>query len=253
MKFGFDNSYVFLNGNKHGLITNLSTDAFTSEDFTILANISPDYDKMDELLKDNNWVHQMIVGKNGKHIGLCFTGFVDDSKNIHYHLSFEWWQNPSKEENKNPDQDEVQSIQIKLERDEKNIPVKLVKFNNKFELNVNDSVKTKQYTNIIDYSTSFLWLGCANRIHKTLEETKEFGSIYYGSINKIHIQEGLLLTKDVELFYSDFETFCHFFGTNNGVKAYFSSDFSQISLYKIKDHSNNGNHALLFSSEWLDL
>lgn len=252
MKLNKDKSYIFLNGNKHGLITHLCNDAFMNDPFSIIAETMPDYDHMDETLKGKQWDHQVIVGKNGKHIGLCFYGYIDENGINHYGVSFEWWQSPDWDEHQNPDLDEIKTIRIEVPRD---TPLKLVLEKNKgeFMLDVNGTKGHLEYNNIIDYTNSFMWIGCGSRLFKNQHTAIKDGSIYYGEIKKLHIEDGLLLSKDKELFFKDFDTFIYYFTDVHEKKVYFSSNFSDVSLYKIRDHSNNSNHALLFSEEWLDI
>lgn len=255
MKLNQDNSYVFLNGNKHGLIKWESKDSMLAEEFTILAKFTPDYDKMDELLDDKDVVQQVVLGRNGKHMGLCFIGYkasFDGVSKKYYKVSYEWWQNPEWEKTQDPSLDQPKDVFIdNLERGT-TFKVHVQKKDNKFFIDVNGQTSSNEYDSIIDYSDCLCWIGCGNKTFLDPEDIRLHGCIYHGDISMLHIQDGLLLNKDIDLFYEDIDLFLAYNGSREDNVVYFSSDFKDTTAYKVMDKSANGNHPMLFSKEWLD-
>ena len=255
MRLDDKRSFVFIDGNKHGLIKWLPADCLLADEFTVLARISPDYEKIDKLLDIRPVIQQVVLGKNGKHMGLCFVGYVDGDGVKRHKISYEWWQNPNWANDPDPSKDHALDTKIDFMPGEKpeTIDIVLEKANGKFSMEALGQVHEQTYNGIIDYTTCFTWLGCGNKTFVSEEDNKRHGAIYYGDISLLHIQDGKLLTKDKNLFFDNFENFNVYFKADKKKVIYFSSDFEDTTMYKIMDKSANGNHPLLFDREWLDI
>ena len=202
MRLDDKKSYVFIDGNKHGLIKWLPADCLLADEFTILARISPDYDKMDEVLKERPVVQQVILGQNVKHMGLYFVGYIDGDGVTRHKVSYEWWQNPNWDNDPDPSKDIAIDTKIDFEPGEKpeTIDIVLEKKNGKFVIEAQGRSYEQSYDGIIDYSTCFTWLGCGNKTFVDEADNIRHGAIYYGDISLLHIQDGSLLTKDKTYF-----------------------------------------------------
>ena len=194
MRLDAQKSYVFIDGNKHGLIKWLPADCLLADEFTILARVSPDYDMMDEILKERPVVQQVILGKNGKHMGLCFVGYIDGDGVTRHKVSYEWWQNPNWDNDPDPSKDTALDTKIDFEPNEKpeTIDIVVEKKNGKFTIEAEGRTYEQSYNGIIDYSTCFTWLGCGNKTFVDEADNQRHGAIYYGDISLLHIQDGNL-------------------------------------------------------------
>ena len=109
-----------------------------------------------------------------------------------------------------------------------------------------NSVKMN-YDNIIDYSNSYTWIGCATLIAETHR------SIFHGDISKISIQRSVADEMSWNDFFTDYDSWiekAYEYGTS-GLRNVFSTDFSKRTYYKLMDMSGNGNHPVLFKNEWV--
>ena len=253
MRLHKDNSFIFMHGNKHGLIKWESKNSLLADEFTILARITPDYDQLALELEQRPVIQQMVLGKNGKHMGLQVVGYLDDSGEQHTKIAYEWWENPTWEENPDPNNDAPRDVKIELGNERiEDIDVVVEKYAGKFHISAHGKEDSRAYDGIIDYSDCFTWIGCGNKTFINQEDNLRHGAIYTGDINLLHIQDGILLGKDKNLFFNEFETFNVYNKATKDNCVYFSSDFKDYTDYKVMDKSANGNHPLVFSREWLD-
>jgi len=237
-----DNTYLFLKGNKNKLVFNPPEDVFT-KDFTLAIEFKPDIEHYTKMMKETSFYTQGLVCKNGKHIGLFFTAGTDEIGNILLKVSFEWWKKTD-----NPEVDEVKAIDFFPPSDsaENGYKVIIRKKRNEIELVVNGKSKVAPIENVIDYSYSYTWVGCANRLDA------DYQHIFYGDISKMHLQEGLLDNNSCNLLFNDYQEFVKVHALNRDKQVIFTSDFSQVTPYKVKDHSYNNNHIIKFSKAWLN-
>ena len=68
----------------------------------------------------------------------------------------------------------------------------------------------------------------------------------------MHLQEGLLDNNSCNLLFNDYQEFVKVHALNRDKQVIFTSDFSQVTPYKVKDHSYNNNHIIKFSKAWLN-
>jgi|TARA_R100001079_G_C4421822_1_gene140119 hypothetical protein len=242
MKINKENTYLFLKGNKNKLVFNPPDDVITT-DFTLMMRFTPDKDYYLEGMKKEPFFTQGLFSKNGKHIGLFFTAGRDEINNILLKVSFEWWKKTD-----NPDVDEVKSIDFypSVEEVEKGLDVVVIKNKNSIELIVNGKTKTAEMKDVIDYSYSYTWVGCANRL------SPEYQHIFEGDINLLHLQEKVLDSDNINLFFNDYDKFIKEVSQNMNNTIMFTSNFQEVSPYKVKDHSYNNNHLIKFSKQWLN-
>lgn len=242
MNINKENTYLFLKGNKNGIIRNQPEDLF-GDDFTILTKFTPDFEYIEEEVKTNPYHSMGIVSKNGKHMGLFFTSGFDNDGEWFFKISFEWW-----ETTLNPDEDKVNAVDIfrKKEIIGKELEVAVWRKGNDLFIRVGDEVVMKQLGNLIDYQYSYTWVGAANRLYE------DFNHIFTGDISFLHLQEGTLTREDQDLGFTKYDQFVDKISRDKEVNTIFTSDFSQSTFYKVKDDSVNYNHIIKFSKEWLN-
>ena len=242
MRIDKNNTYLFLKGNKNDLIQHQPDDLF-GKDFTVLATISPDFDIIKEEIKKVPFHTMGVISKNGKHMGLFFTSGLNEQGLWFFKISFEWW-----ETTENPDEDKVNSVDIYTEADIMEAPISIAvwKKDDQISIKCRNTIETKEIKNLIDYSFSYTWIGAANRLYE------DFNHIFSGDISFLHVQEGILPLEQIELGFNDYTKFLEQSNKSNPEKVIYTGDFSQSTLYKVKDDSNNYNHLIKFSKEWLN-
>ena len=68
----------------------------------------------------------------------------------------------------------------------------------------------------------------------------------------MHLQEGVLDNQNIDLFFNNYSDFVEKISLNTKNIIMFTSDFSEVSPYKVKDHSYNNNHIIKYSNIWLN-
>jgi len=241
MKIGFDNSYLFPAGNKNGLVRN-EPDFIWTKDCTVLVRFKPDLKKYYGSIGDNVRKAGCILGKNGKHIGI-FYSLGKDGNDIYHFLLFEYWVL-----NKETGQDEIKTLVFDVThlKDEEYFDVILKRENNKFSLEYKGEIKSDNVEELADYSYSFLWIGAATRVNSDHNE------VFYGDIFKMHIQYGITPQEDIDLFFDNYDEFLYKTKSLTNTENIFTSNFKDLTEYKILDQSLNGNHPIKYSKQWLD-
>lgn len=242
MRFTDENSYLFATGNKNGLITNETYDIFL-RDCTIFIRFTPDLEAYQEKMGAGDRYHGCVVGKNGMHIGLFFTSFRGGDDKISYLIGFEYWV---------VEEDGTKGLRYM------NFPVPEGKYGKSFDVairrtegqflfSVDGQWKRLPAENLIeDYAYNFLWLGAATRI------SESHNNIFYGDIDRVHIQYGVADDKQERYFFRRYDKFLDDIKENPEREYIFTSDFKQVTEYKILDQSPNGNHPIRYSKQWLD-
>jgi len=241
MKIGFDNSYLFPAGNKNGLVRN-EPDAIWTKDCTAMVRFKPDNDKFIEELGDEWRKAGCVVGKNGKHIGI-FYAVGKSGEEVRHFIEFEYW---CFNEEKGDDDIKAMVFDVTDIKDSEYFDVVIKRRGNKFIFRLNGEEKEEVVEKLTDYSYSFLWIGAATRVNPDHNE------VFYGDIHKMHIQYGLTPERDIELFFNNYEEFNDKTKSLTNKDNIFTSDFKNITQYKILDQSLNGNHPIRYSKEWLD-
>ncbi len=241
MKIGFDNSYLFPAGNKNKLVRN-EPDAIWTKDCTVMVRFTPDVDKFVEELGDEWRKAGCVIGKNGKHIGV-FYALGRSGEDIHHFVMFEYWRY-----NEEKGDDDIKTIMFDVtdKKDSEYFDVTVKRRGGKFIFTLNGEEKVEEIKKLADYSYSFLWIGAATRVNP------DHNDIFYGDIDRMHIQYGITPERDIELFFNNYEEFNNKTKSLTNKENIFTSDFKNITQYKVLDQSSNGNHPIRYSKEWLD-
>ena len=110
---------------------------------------------------------------------------------------------------------------------------------------------------IIDYSGSHVWIGCANGFESCPEP-----QFYSGNNRALGVFNSVLSVKDRDKFYKEYHEF-------RGIPKYFRSNAHKIQVYNFEkmsplaftnfktktaykafDFSGNGNHPIIYKREW---
>lgn len=260
MRVDKEKSYLFHDVDRHGTVKNPVKDMLVNE-FTLMLRFTPDFDSINEVLnrrKDNPkydtvYHKTCVIGKNGKHTGIFFTSFIDQTGKTHHSVEYEWWQNPLWEKNQNPDEDEVKSLKVYVNIEENNtFDVTIEKYKGNFEMSVNGKKVKENYNCIIDYSMSLMWLGAANRLLDDSDKYDEgFACVFEGDLKLLHLQESPMMSFKQDVFFNDYNKFKSYGFDTVGEKIFISTDFSETTELKARDYSGNGLHPLVYSKEWI--
>jgi hypothetical protein len=68
----------------------------------------------------------------------------------------------------------------------------------------------------------------------------------------MHIQYGITPQEDIDLFFDNYDEFLYKTKSLTNTENIFTSNFKDITEYKILDQSLNGNHPIKYSKQWLD-
>tara|TARA_B100000959_G_scaffold266385_1_gene308768 strand:+ start:2165 stop:2974 length:810 start_codon:yes stop_codon:yes gene_type:complete len=120
-----------------------------------------------------------------------------------------------------------------------------------------DTQVSKLDGEIIDYTGSHVWIGCANAFESCPEP-----QFYSGHIRCLGVFNSVLSEKDRDKFYKEYHDF-------KGIPKYFRSNahkrqvynfekmnplaftnFKTTTPYKAFDFSGNGNHPIIYKREW---
>lgn len=238
MRLDDKESYVFEVGNKNGLVSNLSKTLLT-KDSTILVKFTPDFKEMESRFDENNRYSGCVVGKNGHHMGIMVECHTSADGYEFKSVGFEFWVNDG-------EGIDIRQIQYNISERDPELPIEFIlkRRGNKFITEFDGEIKEADCTDLADYSFSMLWIGAANRIIDT------HNNIFFGDIDRLHIQESYLDDAYCKLFFSDFDKFLPK-GTNPDNNPIFTGNFKDITPYKIKDLSGNGYHPIIFRKEWM--
>jgi len=241
MRFTDENSYLFPTGNKNGLITNETYNIF-ADDCTIFIRFTPDLDEYVNRMGAGDRYHGCVLGKNGMHIGIFFTSFRGGDNKISYLIGFEYWV----DEEDGSKGLRYMNFPVPESKFGKHFDVTVRRLNDEFIFSVDGQWKRLPAAGLIDYSFNFLWLGAATRI------SESHNNIYYGDIDKVHIQYGACDDKDERHFFRKYDKFLETINNDTDRQCIFTTDFSRTTEYKIEDQSPNGNHPIKYSKQWLD-
>jgi hypothetical protein len=254
MRLNTEDTYIFYDIDKHGTIFNHSQMMFR-RDFVLMTRIAPDLDSVDEVLArpEVGYHKQCVIGKNGKHTGLFFTSLINHAGETVHLVEYCWWQNPKGGDPRDESLDEEQSLKIYVTAEEcRELDIVATRFDDTIVLTVNGREIEGQVNNMIDYSTSHMWVGAANMLKFAKPDfDPHFACMYTGDISLMHIQEAPLPQKHIKTF---FDNFWEFLDLKLDVKEnciYCTTNFQERTPYKVRDYSGNGFHPLLFSHDWI--
>lgn len=267
MRLDKDTTFLFHDIDRHGVQKNYPSGMLVN-DFTLMMRIKPDLKEINKVIKRRRqnpdshkhysmpgtvYHKQCIFGKNGKHTGLFFATFLDEKQNLVHSIEYEWWQNPNWEINQNEEEDEMKAVKIFIERSpDRYFDIIVKKYDNKFSLTVDGVTESLEYNNVIDYSQSLMWLGAANRLLDDTEFYDEgFTCLFTGDVTLLHMQEAPLGDDNIKLFFKNYDDFKKLgFKTVEDV-VYISTNFAEVTSFKVRDYSGNGLHPLVYSKEWI--
>lgn len=248
-----DNTYLFHNIDRHGLIVNKVQDMLFWK-FTLLVEIKPDFNYIKEKLKHVDNFQQCIIGKNGKHTGLFLCAYIIDGS-IHCNLEYQWWELGGRVTNHAVtyvNEEVFKNIILPVHIEENSIfKIIVQKTAKEIVIESNGNRVSESYGDFIDYTTALMWLGAANRLNDSLDAEDPYNNIYQGDIFKLHLQDVPLREEYKKLFFNDYKKFLDLKLDIKKNKVYITTDFSEISPYKILDQSGNGNHPIIFRNEWI--
>jgi hypothetical protein len=213
-------------------------------DFTFTARIKIDWDYM---VPDTNTQEAGIMIKNGRHLGLSIAHTGHGYKLLKGML---WTKEiktiagtdkpfvaPKPEEliiplNSHED----------ISNDYINVALSVNLSEKKFTLTANQFSKTQSFENeLIDYSSSWLWVGCANALDSCPDDHKQY---FKGDVEFCGIFQK----------YMDFdETQLVFDGKwDKNYKPVGVYDFKNLTPYKALDITKNGNNLIKYDITWME-
>lgn len=240
MKVNLGEAYFVPSRHKYGL-SKYPTWSILSDNITFCIRIKPDWDKF----PDSEDVGVII--KNGKHSGIQLShedgfGFV---KGI-------LWASQD-----NPDL--VEPIMLvhglgSIKADKTFDIMWQHNFDNKeISLSVGEPGWQQPFTeilgyegDIIDYSDSWLWVGCANSQKSCPDIDRGY---YSGELDRLGIFGSNLTNEDFVLYFDD-ETNLENLPFENQIVV---CDFKKHTLYKYFDLTGNGNNIIVYQPEWGEL
>lgn len=209
----------------------------TDHNFTFVAKVKADWEKMNAFDKTREGG---VITKNGKHIGLSVL------KNTDWRLYIRgqfWCKLPNNTET-------FYDLFLEVDSDVKDTVLDIAFVHNKSEkklaLLLNDKYKEVTYDGeIIDYSDSWIWIGCQNAFDSCDEHHRGFlfGEIHHSAIygtalsmEDINKTFSYIKKEDVDLSY---KPLCIF-------------NFIQKTPYKVFDITGNGNNMIMFDKKWME-
>ena len=120
-------------------------------------------------------------------------------------------------------------------------------YNKRLTLHIDDFTDTIHYDNrMLDYSLSWLWLGCCNGFSGI-----DIGNNYFtGEISHLGLFQKCFNKKDRKLFFENLNDLSVL--NNQNLNPIAMTDFKKKTPYKIYDLSETGNHFTLYSEEWMN-
>jgi hypothetical protein len=223
---------------RYGL-SKVSSRHLTNSDFTFLCQIKVDWSKLKE---NSNTQEAAVMIKNGKHLGISVAKTGDNFRIVKGAV----WV-----ETETPEEKGICQIVIPL-NDVINTPdiseeyINLVFsydiINQKLQLIVNDRKKIIDVPNkLIDYNSSWLWIGCANPLENSSIEHRHH---FFGEYKLIGVYQKYLTDYEIK------DAFAKIIIPEHKPIAYY--DFNETTPYKILDITNNGNNLNKYDKEWMD-
>jgi hypothetical protein len=235
MKFTGDFSYLIRNIDLYGL-SRYNHRNITDDDFTLLAKVIPNW----HINLNADGVNTgYIICKNGMHIGIYFMKSINSEGEC-----FQFGCAYCTELDGNTSFNYIK-IEVNNLENEYNIGMVHNKNDKSITLYVNDIFKTEIYEgNIIDYSNSWLWIGTACGIDGY---DKRYSYFYNGEINYIGIFRKAFNKNEIDEIITDGKIVDY----NSQYWPIFISNFKEVTKYKVKDESGNGNHLIIYNNEWI--
>jgi hypothetical protein len=266
MKFDGKTSWYVPNMNSNRSSSYPISDLW-DKDFTYCFRFKVDWESM--IVKDK-WNVGGIVVRNGAHFGVnAVVGIDGEGKILKAFESTVWTSNTDKINNAgfdyvDPDKNKCQSIKIDSnnsvvyysdvgEHDGKKETINwdgwmnccfVNEYNSGMTLYIDDYEGSLFYdTQMLNYSDSWLWMGCCNGFI-----TEEENNYFAGEISHIGLFQKAFGDKDRQLFFENLDNLSSL--NNYDLNPITLSDFEKITPYKVYDLSENGNHFTLYDEEW---
>jgi len=239
LKFEGNSAWFVTPDNKYGL-SKFPMKNITEDDFTFLATIKVDWNKMNP--NDNTREGGVII-KNGLHMGLS----VMKPDNDHIYVKGTIWTIDAslgtngmrnydilvKINWDGNDHDKEYKVGFSFKRNEK-----------EFSVYCNGTWLTEKFEgSLIDYSNAWLWLGVSSPLDSCPEKFRQF---FYGEMFYAAVFSKFLDRNEIDEVYTDP------LNVSKRLKPTCIFDFKRQTPYKILDISENGNNLVRFDNEWMD-
>ena len=235
------NTTWFVQPTSRYALNTVSPKHITKSNFTFMCKIKVDWEKMIEYTSTQEGG---VMIKNGKHLGISVAKTGNDFRIIKGEL----WTKSN-----NSDGAEINQIIIPvndvantpdISEDDLNITFSCDIIGKKITLTVNNITKTTNLKGeIIDYSASWLWVGCCNALDSFPEETKYF---FYGELSYAAIFAKALTARDIREVQHTPSSI------SKRLTPTCAFDFKRQTPYKVLDIAGTGNHLIKFDKEWMD-
>lgn len=238
IKFEGKDAWFIAPNNKYGL-SRFPLGKITEDDFSFFVKVKVDWDKMSPNDRTNEGG---IIVKNGLHLGI--TAFHPEPNQYYFKATV--WSNVNVYGN-----DEVwnKDILVKIDRDEvddsteHDLGFSFSKKTNEFSVFHNGNWFTEKYDgSLVDYSTSWLWLGASNALESCPIEFRQylFGEISLAGIFSKALDETEFM-----------EVRDNFRNIPKRLKPVALFNFESITPYKVLDISKMGNNLEKFDITWM--
>lgn len=236
--FNGDSAWFVSPDSKYGL-THYPVKKITENGFSFVAKIKVYWDKMNpsDLTREGG-----VIIKNGLHLGLSVVKPNED----HFYLKAVIWTiDPNLGHNAMKDTD----ILLKLnnipgdEDKEYEIGFTLKKEEKEISIFCDGRWKTEKYEgSLIDYSSSWLWIGASNPLESC---PKEFNQFFYGEVSRVGIFSKSLDKDEILEIHENFKN------VSKRLQPVALFDFERNTPYKSLDISETGNHLVKFDKTWM--
>lgn len=228
MKFDSSKLYFIHPVEKYGL-TISPIRGITSTDFTFLASVTPDWNKMNDEDVDDTFG---LMCLNGKHLGIFCKTFGNK-----YYIGIEGWV-------KGDSGDEYVSLYEEVFDLNSTIDIGFVyKSKSMIKLYLNNKFKHIKINNelIDDYKSSIFWVGCATAQHNYDEKFRHY---YHGEFKYSSVHSKSLKLSEIYRIFSSIDNISSI--DHIKYNTIFMTDFKTYTPYKILDNTMNGNHLTLY-------
>lgn len=229
MKFNKETFFFIKNRNKYDLALT-PIDLLTSNDFTFVVKCKPDWDA----IPDNSTT--AIIAKNGKHIGILAKKFTSPSDGVQYFIGLTGWTKV-----KEMDEEIAFDYDMVVDKDEEEYIISFSHNARKKEiiLTVNGiEIKQKYRGEIIDYSNSWIWIGCGCGFS---DFPKEHQWQFIGDVDFVGVYKKQLSLETINKIIDD-KILTEATHRNN--KPACVTDFKNRTPYKVADVSGMGHHLI---------
>ena len=223
---------------RYGL-SKVSSRELTNSNFTFLCQVKVDWSKM---IEGSHTQEAAIMIKNGKHLGITV---MKTGENFRVAKGAVWVESNILEEKGIreiiiPLNDAINTPDISDEY--LNLVFSYDIINKKLQLIVNNRKKIIDVPNeLIDYTPSWLWIGCANPLES---ETNYHQHYFFGEYKLVGIYQKYLTDDEI------IDAFAKIINPEHKPVAYYN--FKETTPYKVLDITLNGNNLNKYDKKWMD-